>query len=402
MAAHSPGFALRQSLSMQTPRNLIATASADSARAVAERFAETHLAANAAQWEQGTLQPRALFEAAGAAGLLGLQVPHQRGGFGLSFGDMAELLRTLAGADFGAAMALINSHNVALLLLRYSAEALAPRLLPGLLSGHTVACTALTEPDTGSDLAQLKTLAVPNGDGWLLSGEKTWIINAAHADGVVVYAQTTPGAGVKGMAAFWVDARAPGFERRPLACSSALNSMGVGGFELNQVFCTPEQMVCPPGVAFADIMDGINRARTYVAAMCCGMVAQALATASAYGQARQAFGKPLAQHQGWRWQLAQAATALKAGDLLVADACIRIDQGADVQAEAAQAKLYATSMAQTQLGALVNTMGAEGFLDRHPFLRHLAAAHAAALADGSTAMLLERVAQEFRLKPGAN
>ena len=94
-------------------------------------------------------------------------------------------------------------------------------------------------------------------------------------------------------------------------------------------------LVCPPGVAFADIMDGINRARTYVAAMCCGMVAQALATASAYGQARQAFGKPLAHHQGWRWQLAQAAIALKAGDLLVADACIRIDQGADVQAEAA-------------------------------------------------------------------
>lgn len=402
MAAHSPCFALTQSLSMQAEKPVAAAASAGSAGAVAERFAKKHLAAHAAQWAQGTLQPRALFEAAGAEGLLGFQVPHQRGGFGLSFEDMAQLLRILAGADFGAAMALVNSHNVALLLLRYSAEALAPRLLPGLLSGQTVACTALTEPDTGSDLSQLKTLAVSTDEGWLISGEKTWIINAAHADGVVVYAQTNSGAGVKGMAAFWVDAHAPGFERLPLATSGAFNSMGLGGFVLNQVFCTHEQMLCPPGVAFADIMDGINRARTYVAAMCCGMVAQALATASAYGQERQAFGKPLAQHQGWRWQLAQAATALKAGDLLVADACIRIDQGADVQAEAAQAKLYATSMAQTQLGALLHAMGAEGFLDPYPFCRHLAAAHAAALADGSTAMLLERVAQDFRIKPGAN
>lgn len=387
---------------MPAEKLVAAGASAGSARAVAKRFAEGYLATHAARRAQGSSEPRGLFEAAGAAGLLGLQVPQQNGGSGLSFEAMAQVLRTLAGTDFGATMALVNSHNIALLLLRYSPEALAPRLLPGLLSGQTVACTALTEPDVGSDLAQLKTLAVSTDDGWLLSGEKTWIINAAHADGVVVYAQTNPSAGVKGMAAFWVDAHAPGFERRPLATSGAFNSMGLGGFVLNQVFCTHEQMLCPPGVAFSDIMDGINRARTYVAAMCCGMVAQALASASAYGLERQAFGKPLAQHQGWRWQLAQAATALKAGDLLVADACMRIDQGADVQAEAAQAKLYATSMAQTQLGALLHAMGAEGFLDRYPFLRHLAAAHSAALADGSTAMLLERVAQDFRIKPGAN
>jgi alkylation response protein AidB-like acyl-CoA dehydrogenase len=377
-------------------------AGAYSAQAAAARFAEGYLGAHAAHWAQGSSEPRDVFGAAGAAGLLGLQVPPHHGGLGLSFEGMAQVLRTLAGADFGATMALVNSHNVALLMLRYSPEVLAPRLLPGILSGQIVACTALTEPDTGSDLAQIKTHAVSTDQGWLLTGAKTWIINATHADGVVVYAQTRPGAGVKGMAAFWVDAHAPGFERRPLACSSALHSMGVGGFVLNQVFCTPEQMVCPPGVAFADIMDGINRARTYVAAMCCGMVAQALATASAYGQARQAFSKPLAQHQGWRWQLAQAATALKAGDLLVSDACARIDRGSDVQAEAAQAKLYATSMAQTQLGVLLHAMGAEGFLDRYPFLRHLAAAHTAALADGSTAMLLERVAQDFRLNSGAN
>jgi alkylation response protein AidB-like acyl-CoA dehydrogenase len=341
-----------------------------------------------------------MFEAAGAAGLLGLQVPQEWGGLALSFTDTARVLHRLAGADFGAAMALVNSHNVATLLLRHSPDGLAPVCLPGLLNGQMVACTALTEPDTGSDLAQLRTLALPAGDGWLLSGEKTWVINAAHADGVMVYAQTRLGAGVKGMAAFWVDTHAPGFERRPASSSGVFNSMGLGGFVLSQVFCKPEQMVCPPGVAFTDIMDGINRARIYVAAMCCGMVAQALATASAYGQERLAFGKPLAQHQGWRWQLAQAATALKAGELLVSEASARIDQGADVQAEAAQAKLYATSMAQTQLGELLHAMGAEGFLDRHPFLRHLAASHAAALADGSTAMLLERVAQNFRFKPG--
>jgi len=110
----------------------------------------------------------------------------------------------------------------------------------------------------------------------------------------------------------------------------------------------------------------------------------------------------LDQFQGWRWQVAQAATALQAGELMVSAACDLIDQGGEAQTAAAQAKLYATSMAQTQLGSLLHAMGAEGFLDAYAFLRHLTAAHAASLADGSTAMLLERVAQDFRFKPGAS
>jgi alkylation response protein AidB-like acyl-CoA dehydrogenase len=132
------------------------------------------------------------------------------------------------------------------------------------------------------------------------------------------------------------------------------------------------------------------------------MVSQALADVSVYGHKRTAFGRSLDQYQGWRWQIAQAATALKAGELLVSDACELIDKGVEVQTAAAQAKLYATSMAQTQLGSLLHAMGAEGFLDRYAFLRHLTAAHTAALADGSTAMLLDRVANDFRFEPGAN
>lgn len=371
-------------------------------QALAQGFAAQFLAPNAARWAQGSFEPEALFQAAGSAGLLGLQIPLEQGGLNWTFTETAQVLHTLAGTDFGAAMALINSHNVAALLLRYSPAALAPHWVPRLLSGQTVGCTALTEPHAGSDLAQLNTQATRTNGGWLLSGEKTWIINAAHADHMMVYAQTAPGSGVKGMAAFWVDAHAPGFERLPVDTSPALASMGLGGFRMTQVACEPEAMVCPPGTAFADIMGGINRARTYVAAMCCGMVAHALSVVQAYGQQRKAFGKPLAQHQGWRWPLAQVATALHAGELLVAQACARIDQGADAQVEAAQAKLYATEMAQHQLGVLLQAMGAEGFLNRHPFMRHLAAAHAAALADGSTAMLLERIARDIHPQPGAD
>lgn len=366
-----------------------------------DQFAQRHLAPNAARWAQGFFERQALFEPAGAAGLLSLQVPLGFGGSELSFGDKVKVLSKLARIDFSAAMALVNSHNVAAQLVKSSPNVLAPLYAGHLMRGSIVACTALTEPDAGSDLGQIQTTAVRNGDGWLLNGAKTWIINAVHADGVVVYAQTQVGSGVKGIAAFFVRADSPGFERVSVATNSALSSMGIGGFRLTNVYCDASHLLYEPGEAFVDIMGAINRARTYVAGMCCAMVSQALADVRVYGQKRKAFGQSLEQFQGWRWQIAQAATALQAGELLVSQACDLIDKGGEVQTAAAQAKLYATSMAQTQLGSLLHAMGAEGFLDRYAFLRHLTAAHAASLADGSTAMLLERVAHDFRFKPGA-
>jgi alkylation response protein AidB-like acyl-CoA dehydrogenase len=375
---------------------------AKSAIKAADQFAQRHLAPNAAQWGQGHFDRQALFEPAGAAGLLSLQVSREFGGSDLSFSDKVKVLHKLAQIDFSAAMALVNSHNVAVQLVKASPDKLAPLYVDHLISGRIVACTALTEPDAGSDLGQIKTTANRDGDGWLLNGSKTWIINALHADGVVVYAQTQVGSGVKGIAAFFVSADSPGFERVAVTTNSALSSMGIGGLRLTNVYCDASHLLYGPGEAFADIMSAINRARTYVAAMCCAMVSQALLEVSAYGHKRTAFGQSLDQFQGWRWQVAQAATALQAAELLVAEACERIDKGLEVQTSAAQAKLYATNMAQTQLGSLLHAMGAEGFLDRYAFLRHLTAAHAASLADGSTAMLLERVAQDFRIKPGAS
>lgn len=367
----------------------------------ADQFAQRHLAPNAALWGQGLFERQALFEPAGAAGLLSLQVPLGFGGSELSFGDKVKVLSKLAQIDFSAAMALVNSHNVAAQLVKSSPHLLAPLYAGHLMRGSIVACTALTEPDAGSDLGQIQTTAIRNGEGWLLNGAKTWIINAVHADGVVVYAQTQVGSGVKGIAAFFVRADSPGFERVSVATNSALSSMGIGGFRLTNVYCDASHLLYEPGEAFVDIMGAINRARIYVAGMCCAMVSQALADVRVYGQKRKAFGQSLEQFQGWRWQIAQAATALQAGELLVSQACDLIDKGGEVQTAAAQAKLYATSMAQTQLGSLLHAMGAEGFLDRYAFLRHLTAAHAASLADGSTAMLLERVAHDFRFKPGA-
>lgn len=364
----------------------------DAARA----FADEHLRPNAQAWDRAAADSRALLEPAARAGLLNLEVPPSHGGQGLSFHCKWRVAEALAAADFGAAMALINSHNVADHLARCAAPALAARCLPELLAGRRAGCTALTEPGAGSDFAAITTRAQPAGDGWRIDGQKAWIVNATHADIIVMYAQTEPGRGAAGIAAFVVDGRREGFVRDPGAALGTARAVDTGGFTLQDYRASADELLHPPGQAFKAALGSINGARVYVAAMCCGMVDDCLRLASAYGVQRQTFGQPLHAHQGWRWSLADAAIELQAARLLVEAAAENIVHGRDAQVAAAQAKVFATRMAGRQIAALMHAMGAEGLREHHPFLRHLGAAQVATLVDGSTEMLLERVARSLR------
>jgi alkylation response protein AidB-like acyl-CoA dehydrogenase len=360
-----------------------------------KEFATQHLAPLAARLARERLTGRELHLLAADIGLLGLQVPLALGGRSLSFGCKVQAAEILAAADFGVAMALINTHNVAEQLARLGNPGLAQRLVPALVSGQVSACTALTEPSAGSDFSaiQMQAQAVPGG--WQLEGVKSWITNAAHAEVFVVYAQTSHGAGASGIAAFVVEAKRPGFQRQSTHDNGPIPTIGSGGFRLAGYCCTEEEMLSPPGEAFKDILGAINGARTYVGAMCCGMAGEALRVASGFGHQRQTFGKSLLGHQGWRWQLADAAIDLEAARLMVSQACTMIDAGQQAQSAAAKAKVFATRMAQKHLPVLMHAMGAEGLSENYPFVRHLAAAQIAALVDGSTEMLLERIAKDF-------
>ena len=359
-------------------------------------FAQQQAAPQAARLlrEQGSCL--SVLPEAARAGLLGLQVPVDQGGLGLSLSCKVQAADILAEVDFGLAMAVINTHNVAEQLARLSPQGLALQHLPRLLAGATSACTALTEPGAGSDFAAVQTTAVQVSGGWRLDGAKAWIINAIDASLVVVYAQTAPGSGAAGIAAFVVDAHSPGFHRTGSGPMGPVPTLGTGAFSLQDYRCRDDDLLSPPGRAFKDILVAINGARTYVAAMCCGMVSECLRVASSYGLQRQTFGKALHDHQGWRWQLADAAIDLDAARLMVVQAAALIDAGGDAQGAAARAKVFATRMAHRHIAALLHAMGAEGLRDEYPFTRHLQAAQVAALTDGSTGMLLERIARDVR------
>ena len=366
----------------------------------ARAFACEAVAPAAAGWSLGGALDPGLLERAGALGLMAVEVPAEAGGRGLGFGAKARVAERLAAADFGFAMSVINTQNVALRLVKSAPRAVWEPLMPDLLAGRASACTALTEPDAGSDFAAISTTAQREGDGWRLDGEKTWIVNARHAAIAIVYAQCgAVGGDRNGIGAFVVPLDAPGCSRYPLAAPFSQISMGTGGFRLEGVRLPAEHMIFGPGEAFGAILDEINGARAYVAAMACGMLASAIAEAGAYGERRRSFGQPLSGHQAWRLTLARAGVDLAAARALTAEAVAAVETGAPAQLLAAQAKIAAVEACRQRLPELLHLMGAEGLLPARPFSRHLAAAEIAALTDGSTEMLLERAHRLMRRAP---
>lgn len=360
------------------------------ARWVAERVVP-----EAGRWERERAFPSDALVGAAELGLTRLRVPPALGGLGMSFACKARIAEVLAAGDFGLAMSVVNSQNVAEDLAHWAAGPVARRWVGAIGTGARVGCTALTEPGAGSDFAAIQTTAVRTGDGWRLDGCKAWITNARVADVVIVFAQTQPGMGAAGIAGFVVDASRVGFARDDERPTGAPYSMGTAGFRLDGYVAHDEELLHPPGTGFKRALQSINGARVYVGAMCCGMVAASLRCVAEQGARRQTFGKALREHQAWRFMLAEATVDLQAARLMVADAAQAIDAGADVQARAAKAKVFATRMAERHVPALGHAMGAEGLRDRHPFLRHVVGAQVATLVDGSTEMLLERIARRL-------
>lgn len=348
-------------------------------------------------WERERRIGREVLADAVALGLTRLQLPASHGGLDLSFRCKARVAEVLAVGDFGFTMSWINTANVAALLARKAQPAVAARYVDDLVAGRRLGCTALTEPGAGSDFAAITTTATRlDGGGWRIDGAKAWITNAAEADVVVLYAQTQPGSGGRGIAGFVVDGRRTGFVRQPGYALGGQHSIGTGGFTLDGYIASDDELLHPPGQAFKAALGSINGARTYIAAMCCGMVGDALRVALAHGSQRHTFGQPLGQHQGWRWRLAEASAELAACRLMVAQAAEAIDAGADAQLLAAQAKLLACRMADRQIATLAQAMGAEGLREQHPFARHAAGARVANFVDGSTEMMLERIGALLR------
>jgi alkylation response protein AidB-like acyl-CoA dehydrogenase len=357
----------------------------------AARFARDVVGPHAANWEHERRFPKEAIKAAAALGLTGIETPIALGGQGARFSAKLRIAEELARHDFAFAFSLINTQNIASRIALGGVEAHRAKYLKGLLAGDLIGGTALSEPGAGSDFPAISTLARRVAGGYDLDGEKAWITNVAAGDVFIVYAKTDSAGASDSIAAFLVDAHAPGFERRPPFELMRGHMIGTGGFRLAKVRVADADMLYPPGQAFKRALTSINGARAYVAAMCCGMIAEALRLALARGGERMTFGRPLLAHQGLRWSLVDVATTLEAMRLLTYRAARLIDEGQDAMLAAAHAKKFAAEQTLGALAACQQAMGAEGLKDQYPLGRHMAGARIAAYVDGSTEMQNERI-----------
>jgi alkylation response protein AidB-like acyl-CoA dehydrogenase len=242
------------------------------------------------------------------------------------------------------------------------------RWLPAVAAGTAVAAFALSEPGAGSDAAALELAAVPDGEGWRLTGVKTWISNAPEADFYTVFARTTPGAGARGVSAFVVPADRPGLAGTHL---DMVSPHPIGTLAFDGVPVYPGELLGEPDRGFAVAMRTLDLFRPSVGAFAVGMAQAALEAAREYAASRTAFGGPLAGQQAVAHLLAEMATRTEAARLLVYSAAAALDEGAPgVAGRSAMAKLFATETAQFVVDSAVQIHGARA-LERGHLLEHL-------------------------------
>jgi alkylation response protein AidB-like acyl-CoA dehydrogenase len=362
-------------------------------RALVERakeFGRLVVEPMAAGWERDRSVPVEALRAACAEGLAAVELPRAIGGLGLRFSAKLRMVEELAKFDFAFAFALVNHHN-ALVRIAAGKGALAGRLVPRMLTGEIIGCSAYTEPEHGSDLSGLTTTAERTSGGWMLHGAKAWITGAAVAGAAITLAQTEPGSGSRGIASFVVEADRPGFVREAPYQLEGCHAIGAGGFRLERYLAPDDALLDAPGQGFRRAIVAINGARTYVAAMCAGMLESALALAVRYADRRQAFGHKLIDFQGLRWSLVDADTDLAALRLLAYRAARQIDAGQPAELDAARAKKLAGQRVLGHLAACVQVLGANGLRAEHPLMRYLLACKTASFTDGTTEMMNERL-----------
>ena len=359
-------------------------AKADRYVETARRFAAETVAPHAAAWERDRRAPREALEAAAEAGLMGLLVPEEQGGAGLDLFAMARIMEVLAAADLAFAFSLVVHNNLAGNIARNGAPHHREAHLPDMIAGRRIGAFLLTEPQGGSDAANVTTTAAKTETGWRIDGEKAWVTSGSHADLLSIYAQTDPAAGHRGVACFLAPADAPGVERLPAYAMLGGHALGAGGFRFDGLELPDTALFIPVGRGFSVAMQGIDLARVNVAYSACGMLRAGLDAAIAFASQRALFGTRNTEKQGIQWLLADAASELEAASALAAKAGEALAAGdPEGRVLAAHAKKYATRVAFDRLNDCMQVMGAWGLTHDHPVARHLAGAKIAQYLDGA-------------------
>jgi alkylation response protein AidB-like acyl-CoA dehydrogenase len=326
-------------------------------------FARDELAPNAAAWDRDHTFPREALRALGALGVLGIVVPDTWGGAGLDYVSLAVALEEIAAGD-GATSTIVSVQNSVVCgpVNAFGSDAQKTRYLPALARGEQLGCFCPTEPQTGSDASAIVTRAERRGDAYVLNGVKQFITTGANADVAIVFALTDKAAGKKGISAFIVDAKTPGFVVARIEEKLGQRASDTAQIVFENCAVPAASLLGREGDGYRIALANLEGGRIGIAAQAVGMARAAFEAALGYARERQAFGKPIGEHQAVNFRLADMATKIDVARQMVWHAAALRDAGEPCLKEASMAKLFASEMAEAVASDAIQIHGGYGYV----------------------------------------
>ena len=364
-------------------------------RDTVRKFLENEAVPFHAQWEKDGQVDRALWSKAGEMGFLCPQVPEAYGGLELDFGYNAiideEICRLgLSGIGWG-----LHSDIAVPYIVNYGTEEQKQKYLPKCISGEIITAIAMTEPGTGSDLQNVRTTAIKQGDHYVLNGSKTFITNGQMADLVIVVAKTNPDEGAAGVSLLLVDTSLPGFKKGTNLEKIGMKAQDTSELFFDDVKVPAEDLLGGEGQGFVYLMQELAQERLGVAIGAIANAAAGLQWTIDYVRERKAFGKPIAAFQNTQFKLAELDSELSALRVFV-DRCLELHYEKKLDAAtAAKAKLLATDFQCKLLDECVQLHGGYGYMWEYPIARAWADARVQRIYAGTNEIMKLIISREI-------
>jgi alkylation response protein AidB-like acyl-CoA dehydrogenase len=345
-------------------------------------IADGELAPNAAAYEERGEFPAAIVRTLGRAGLLGLPYPEEYGGAGQPYEVYLQVIEELARRWLAVAEA-VSVHTLACYpVYRFGTDTQRKRHLPDMVGGELLGAYCLSEPQGGSDVAALTTRAVPDADGYAVTGTKAWITHAGQADFYNVFCRTG-GPGAAGISCLLADAGSAGIAVQASEKTMGLRSSPVAQIAFDGVRVPADRLIGGEGTGMRIALAALDGGRLGIAACAVGLAQAALDHAVEYARQREQFGSRIIDFQGVGFMLADMATQVAAARALTLWAGRLRDLGRPYSVEAAKAKLFATDAAMRVTTDAVQVLGGYGYVSDYPVERYMREAKVLQIVEGT-------------------
>jgi butyryl-CoA dehydrogenase len=348
-------------------------------------FAQAEVKPHAKEIDESGRFPRDNFKKAAELGLTGVAVPENYGGAGMDHVSYAMVIEEVSRvcASTGVILSVQNSLYCDP-ILRFGTDEQKQRFLVPFARGEKIGCYALTEPQAGSNAAALTTKAVRKGDTYVINGTKAWITNGGAADAAILYVNTQPEKGEKGITALVVEKGTPGF-----AVGKEEKKLGINATACTELSFTDCEVpvgnrIGNEGEGYKVALSTLDGGRIGIAAQATGIAQGAFEAALSYAQQRQAFGHPISDFQAIQFMLADMATEIDAARLLTRRAAWKQDSGARFTMEASIAKLFASEMSTRVTHKAIQIHGGYGYSREYPVERNYRDARITEIYEGTS------------------